>query len=77
MYRIRLTISIVALIAVVIFGLTTSTFQVAKADDLVPTCNCYSTSGKFYGMLCNSSGGQTPYGNQCCTFECDRSLPAD
>ena len=69
MQKIRLAISIVTFMAVVVFGLTTSTFRVAKADEGLPECNC---PGEGYsGRRCNGSGTDTIGGIYCCAYQCD------
>ena len=67
MQKTRLAISIIALMAVVVFGLTTSTFRVAKAD-ATPECNCSSSS--YDGRACSSSGVDNGYGPYCCAYTC-------
>jgi len=70
MNRIRLAFSIVSLTAVLTFGLTL-TSRIARADQRIPECNCYTSPPNPYtGMSCNADGQLNPFGQYCCPYEC-------
>jgi hypothetical protein len=68
MEKIRFAISVIALLFMVVFGLTSSTLRTGKAQEL-PECNC-GVPNAYDGMRCNSNGEVTPGGGLCCERQC-------
>ena len=67
MEKVRFAISVIALVGMIVFALTTASVRTRAVE--LPECNCF-VPGAYDGMRCNSNGDTTPEGGLCCERQC-------